>query len=297
MRIGGDEDVLRRSEVDEDAVHHGPKFVVGRGEDGPVDTAQKHVHIESELLRIVGERLGGRIAHAGGTRQRNGAGLPANLYLPLLLVGLEGQRLFGELLERVDEEFHRCGYHALRFDALGDYRGGNGRFEVGRGHFRTGIGVVGGDGNAVYGDGGVRGRGYGYGVCLGRGEAREQLDARHLEVGEAEAGAVVALSLVERDAADVGVAGGDDVDHVVLAPAGVLAVDEGIGAQHVHAQLVHELVAILKGCLAHGECAAHGVGPVILVGELGELVHGPGRAGALEGLEVEPQHDAAGGEY
>ena len=139
MRIGGDEDVLRRSEVDEDAVHHGPKFVVGRGEDGPVDTAQKHVHIESELLRIVGERLGGRIAHAGGTRQRNGAGLPANLYLPLLLVGLEGQRLFGELLERVDEEFHRCGYHALRFDALGDYRGGNGRFEVGRGHFQAAV--------------------------------------------------------------------------------------------------------------------------------------------------------------
>ena len=105
-------------QIDIDAVHHGAQFVVRRGENRLVDAVHEGVDVEAQLLFLGVQLRHGGIADGAGSGNRERSALPVDLDLPVLVVDLDGQRQFGELLQRVEHQFGRRGDRTFALDAV-----------------------------------------------------------------------------------------------------------------------------------------------------------------------------------
>ena len=68
MGIGSYEGHLARLEVEVHAIHHGAQLVVGRGEDGLVDTSNEHIYVHKYLLVLGTYALHCGVAYGAGSR-------------------------------------------------------------------------------------------------------------------------------------------------------------------------------------------------------------------------------------
>ena len=118
MRIGSHERQRVGRQIDIDAVHHGAQFVVRRGENRLVDAVHEGVDVEAQLLFLGVQLRHGGIADGAGSGNRERSALPVDLDLPVLVVDLDGQRQFGELLQRVEHQFGRRGDRTFALDAV-----------------------------------------------------------------------------------------------------------------------------------------------------------------------------------
>ncbi len=130
VRVGAHERQRAGRQIDVDAVHHGTQFVVGRGEDRLVDAVDQRIHVHAQLLLLGAQLRYGGIAHGARTGNRERTALPVDRDFPVLIVYVDGQRQFGELLQGVEHQFGGCGDGSLTLHAV--YRNGadERRFEV-----------------------------------------------------------------------------------------------------------------------------------------------------------------------
>ena len=133
VRVGSHERQRLGLQVDVDAVHHGAQLVVGRGKDGLVDAVHQRIDVELDLLLFGAQLRHGGIAHGRRAGNRERTALPVDADLPVLVIDVDFERQFGELLERIEHQLGRCGDRAFGLDAVHLDRPHERRLEIRRG--------------------------------------------------------------------------------------------------------------------------------------------------------------------